>query len=131
MSQSDNLNSFFTRNKVILKDYVNTNLELFRLRAIRVAAKSVGTLVFVMIAMFFGFLILLFAGLVLGFWLSSITGSYVSGFGYATLILMGLLIIIYLMRNILFINPALNLVLDKMQEDPDGDDDDDDDLNFD
>lgn len=131
MSQSDNLNSFFTRNKVILKDYVNTNFELFRLRAIRVASKSVGTLVFVMIALFFGFLILLFAGLVLGFWLSSITGSYVSGFGYATLILIGLLIIIYLMRNILFINPALNLVLDKMQEDPDGDDDEDDDLNFD
>lgn len=132
MSQSDNLNSFFSRNKVILKDYVTTNIELLRLRAIRVASKSVGTLVFIMVAMFFVFIILFFAGLVLGLWLSEKTGSYVSGFGYATLILMGLLLCIFLMRNILFINPVLSTVLDKLQEDPEGEaDDEDDELQFD
>lgn len=131
MSQSDNLNSFFSRNKVIVKDYINTNIELFRLRAIRIASKSVGTLVFIMVAMFFGFLILLFSGLVLGFWLSEKSGSYVSGFGYATLIMIGLLLIIFFMRNILFINPILSMMLDKMQEDPDGDDDEENELNFD
>ncbi len=130
MSQSDNLSSFFHRNKVIIQDYFNTQVELFRLRGIRILSKSVGTLVFIMVALFFGFLILMFGGLVLGFWLSTKTNSYVSGFGYATLIIIGILFIIYLLRNVLFINPILKIVLDRVQEDPDGDDDDDDDLDI-
>jgi uncharacterized membrane protein len=116
MSQPENLGAFFRENKQLLKEYVETRIEIVRLQGIRMFSKSMGFMVWIIIASLLGFLVLIFSGLVLGFWLSALTHSYVSGFGITTLILLGLLIVLILLRNVLFVNPIIRKVIQGSQE---------------
>ena len=79
MPDHENLGSFFSENKTILKEYLETRLEIYRLQGIRMASKSIGFLVWMFLFVFLFMLVLIFTGLVLGFWLSQLTSSYVAG----------------------------------------------------
>ncbi len=116
MNQPDNLGSFFKENKSLLKEYVETKSELFRLQGIRLFSKSMGFLVWTIIAAFIGFLILIFLGLVLGFWLSELTNSFVAGFGITTLVLIFLFVLMAVFRNSLFVNPIIRKIILRAQE---------------
>lgn len=116
MSQPDNLGSFIRENRSLAREYVETRVEILRLQGIRVLSKSMGLLAWVIIAALLGFLSLIFAGLVLGFWLSDLTGSYVQGFGITTLVLILLLVLLVLFREPLFVNPIIRKVIQRLQE---------------
>lgn len=116
MSQPDNLGDFFRENKELLKVYVETKSEIFRLQAIRIFSKSMGLLAWMVIAAFIAFLILIFAGLVLGFWLSDLTQSYVKGFGITTIILILFFILIAVFREKLFVNPIIKNIIIRARE---------------
>src|SRR5882672_6040825 len=87
MGQTDNLGSFIKDSKPLLKEYIETRLELYRLQAIKVVSQSAGYLVWILISLFLLFLIVIFSGIVLGCWLSILVDSYVLGFGLTTLLL--------------------------------------------
>jgi hypothetical protein len=116
MSEKDNLGSFFRDNKDLLKEYIETRLDIFRLGAIRTISKSAGNFVWVIISLFLLFLILLFAGLVLGFWLSDLTGSFIKGFGFTTLILLLLFSVLAIFRKKWFVNPLIQFIIDRSME---------------
>jgi hypothetical protein len=116
MNQPDNLGDFFRENKELLKVYVETKSEIFRLQAIRIFSKSMGLLAWMVIAAFIAFLVLIFAGLVLGFWLSDLTQSYVKGFGITTIILIVLFVVIALLREKLFVNPIIRSIIIRARE---------------
>ena len=42
MDQPDNLGSFFAENKTLLKEYLETRLEIYRLQSLRLFARSAG-----------------------------------------------------------------------------------------
>ena len=113
MSQHENLGSFISENKKLLKDYIETRIALLRLQSIRMLSKSGGMLMWAVIAIFFSFLILMFAGLVLGFWFSSLTGSYIKGFALATLVYIVLFILVTIFRNTLFVTPMIQKIISK------------------
>jgi hypothetical protein len=117
MSDTENLGSFFRDNKDLLKEYIETRLEIFRLTAIRMISKSAGYLVWIIISLFLLFLIILFAGIVLGFWLSELTHSYVKGFGLTTLILLLIFSIIAIFRKSWFVNPVIQVIIDRSDDD--------------
>ena len=116
MNQPDNLGDFFRENKELLKVYVETKSEIFRLQAIRIFSKSMGLLAWLVIAAFLGFLILIFAGLVLGFWLSDLTQSYVKGFGITTGILILFFVALAVFREKLFVNPIIKNIIVRARE---------------
>ncbi|MGN6421044.1 MAG: hypothetical protein ACTHMC_26260 [Pseudobacter sp.] len=116
MNQPDNLGDFFRENKELLKVYVETKSEIFRLQAIRIFSKSMGLLAWMVIASFVAFLILIFAGLVLGFWLSELTQSYVKGFGLTTIILILLFVVVAVFREKLFVNPIIRSIILRARE---------------
>lgn len=116
MNQPDNLGDFFRENKELLKVYVETKSEIFRLQAIRIFSKSMGLLAWMVIAAFLAFLILIFAGLVLGFWLSDLTQSYVKGFGITTGILVLFFIALAVFREKLFVNPIIKNIIVRARE---------------
>jgi FtsH-binding integral membrane protein len=122
MGDTENLGSFFKDNKNLLKTYIETRLEIFRLSAIRMVSKSAGYLVWIIISLFLLFLIILFAGLVLGFWLSELTHSYVKGFGFTTLILLVVFSILAIFRKSWFVNPVIQVIIDRAGEDFEEDD---------
>ena len=117
MAQPENLGSFIKENKKLLSEYIETRIEIIRLQGIKASSKAIANLVWVLISLFLVSVVFIFAGLVLGFWLSELTGSMVKGFGYTTLIMIVLVIILALLREQLFINPVLKKILHKMHED--------------
>ncbi|MBY0535733.1 MAG: hypothetical protein K2P88_07785 [Chitinophagaceae bacterium] len=116
MSQPENLGSFFKQVQELLMDYVNTRLETAQLKAVRSISQILGTLIWIIISLFLVFLVIIFVGLVVGFWFTQITGSYIAGFAIATGFIVLLLILATLLRKVLFINPLIRLFLQKSQE---------------
>lgn len=113
MSDSENLGSFFKENKKLVKDYFETRLDILRLKIIRIFSKSAGYLIWIIVSLFLLWLFIIFLGLVTGFWLSSVTGSYTIGFGITALIILILIIILALLRKVLFVNPIIRTIIKK------------------
>ena len=117
MPETENMGTFIKENKKLVKDYLETRLDIYRLKTIRVFSKTAGYFIWLIISMFLLFLFLTFTGLVTGFWLSDITGSYVYGFGLATLIVLAIIIVIALLRRTLFVNPIIRAIINRANED--------------
>ncbi|MFI5154713.1 MAG: hypothetical protein ACHQEM_00915 [Chitinophagales bacterium] len=111
MSKSENLGSFVQESKPIIKEYMETRMEIFRLQGVRIASKSAGFLIWVIISLFLLFLILIFSGIVLGCWLSSLTNSYTMGFGLTTLLFLVIFALLAIFRNALFIRPIMQSII--------------------
>ncbi len=111
MSQADNFGSFFKESKPLLQDYLETRLEIYRLQAIRLASRSAGLLIWILVALLLLFLILIFSGIVLGCWLSGILHSYVLGFGVTTLILVVVFILLAIFRKAVFVQPIVQAII--------------------
>jgi hypothetical protein len=119
MGEKETVGSFLQSNKSLAKEYLETRLEIFRLSAIRMASKSAGLLVWVIISLFLIFLIILFTGITVGFWLSKLTDSYVLGFGLVAIALILLFVILTVFRKKLFLEPLMQLILDRASEEVD------------
>ena len=116
MSENESIGSFLKSNKSLAKDYLETRLEIFRLSGIRMASKSAGYLVWLIISLFLVFLIILFAGVTIGFWLSQLTDSFVIGFGIVAVALILLFVILTVFRKKLFLDPLMQVILDRASE---------------
>lgn len=107
MNEAENIGSFVKDNSKLAKKWLDARVEVYRLMAIRFAAKSAGILIWALISLFILFLLLVFCGITTGFWLSSVTGSYVAGFGIVTGAIILLLLILAKFRSMIFINPII------------------------
>jgi hypothetical protein len=125
MSQPENLGSFFQENKSVLKEYIETRLEIFRLQAIKISSKSAGYLVWIIISMFLLFLIAIFLGMTLGYWLSSLTSSYVTGFGLTALLMVLIFVLFAVFRKKLFVDPIIRAIIQSSMEETEQDEIDD------
>lgn len=113
MADQPHTENFFGDSKTLLKDYIDTRLEIYRLQGIRMFSKYFGLLAWVLISAFLMMLVLVFIGLVLGFWFAELTGSYVYGFGIATLILILIILLLTAFRKQLFVNPVIRTLIKK------------------
>lgn len=111
MSKAEDFGSFISENKDLLKDYVETRMEIYRLQAVKTLSKTAGMLLWIIISVFLIFLATIFIGIVLGFWFSQLFNSYVWGFGLTTLLLIVVIVLIALFRRQLFINPIIRGVI--------------------
>jgi len=116
MGQPDNLGSFISENKAVLKEYLDTRMEIYRLQSLRIFSKSAGYFAWIMVSALLAFLILIFGGLMLGYWFSSMLGSFVKGFGLLTLLLVVLFILLALFRKSLFVDPVVQSIIQKSRE---------------
>ena len=118
MHETENLATFFRENKKLVKEYLDTRLEVYRLSAIRAFSKSSGYLLWILISLLLLSLFIIFLGLMTGFWLSEITGSYTSGFGFTSLIILFLAAMLAIFRKGLFINPIIRAIIRRAGEEP-------------
>lgn len=116
MSQPDNLGEFFAENKALLKDYMETRMEIYRLQSLRIFSKSAGYFAWIIVSLFLAFLILLFTGFVIGFWFSSLLHSYIEGFGLITLLLLVVFLLLAIFRKSLFVNPVVQSIIQRSRE---------------
>ena len=122
MPEADNLGTFFTENKKLVKEYLDIRLDIYKLKLIRLFAKSAGNLIWILISLFLLLLFSIFLGLVGGFWLSDLTGSYVKGFGIITLIILLKVAALAAFRKALFINPIIRGIVRRVTDDEEGSD---------
>jgi len=111
MNQKEDIGSFLKDTKPLLKEYLETRFDLFRLHALRLISQSAGYLAWMLVSMLLALLILIFAGIVAGLWLSAIFHSHVVGFGLTTLLLLLVFAILALFRNALFVNPVIHAII--------------------
>lgn len=111
MNQAEDFGEFISENKDLLKDYFETRMEVYRLQAIKAFSKTAGLLLWSIISIFLLFLVIIFAGIVIGFWLSGLFGSNVLGFGLTTLIMVIIIALLAFFRRQLFINPIIKSVI--------------------
>jgi|GEM_PF-277044 len=116
MSQADNLGSFFAENKTLLKEYLETRLEIYRLQTLRMFARSAGLFVWLLLSLFLLFLFLLFGGMMVAFWFSGLLHSQVKGFGLVAGLILLLFILLTIFRRVLFVDPVIQIVIQKTQE---------------
>lgn len=116
MRDPETLGSYLRDNKEILQEYLETRLEIFRLSAIRTFSKTAGYLIWLLISLFIVFLIILFSGIVLGLWLSSLTGSYILGFALVTLVFVLMFALLAIFRQSWFVNPIIHGIIARSSE---------------
>jgi hypothetical protein len=116
MDQPDNLGAFFAENKTLLKEYLETRMEIYRLQSLRLFAKSAGLFAWVLLSLFLAFLFLLFGGMMVAFWFSGIFHSQVKGFGLVTLLILLIFVLLAVFRKALFVDPVIQSVIQKSKE---------------
>jgi hypothetical protein len=116
MTESESFGSFFKENKKLVREYVEIHLERYKLKLIQVFSKSAGFLFWIIISLFLFLLFSIFFGLVIGFWLSEITGSYILGFGITTIIIALKILLLTAFRKKLFVDPIIRNIIDKVSE---------------
>ena len=116
MSQPDNLGAFFSENKTLLKEYMETRMEIYRLQGLRIFSRSAGYFAWIIVSLFLAFLIVLFTGVVIGFWFSGLLHSYVEGFGLVTLLMLTVFLLMAVFRKSLFVNPVIQSIIQRSRE---------------
>jgi hypothetical protein len=116
MSGSDNLGSFISENKKLAKEYLETKIEVTRLRLIRIVSKLSGHFIWVIVSLFLLSLLTTFIGLTLGFWLSQLTGSYARGFGLTSIFILLVILLVMALRKVLFVNPIIRAIIKSTNE---------------
>jgi hypothetical protein len=115
MSKAD-VASFIRDNKDTIKEYIETRYEIYRLKGIRTVSKTAGLLGWIIVSMFLLFLIVIFGGLTMGYWLSGLFNSLILGFGLTSLFFVLLFILLAIFRKQLFINPVITAIISQSSE---------------
>jgi len=93
MSSNETFFSFFSENKALIKEYIDTKLELIKLHGVRTLSRTISVVMIVFIISLLCLSILLLIGITFAFWMASITGSNIAGFASAA----GLFILILIL----------------------------------
>lgn len=81
--------SFFSENKALLKDYLDTRIELIKLQGVRALSRTISVVIVTFIIALISLSILLLLIITFAIWISELTGNNIIGFASAT----GLLIL--------------------------------------
>lgn len=111
MNDHGNLKDFMEETRGLAKEWVETQVNIQKLKMVKTGSKLAGSLVWVIVLLFLCSLFIIFLGVTAGYWFSEMTGSYVYGFGIVACILLLLIIILVLLRKKLFIEPLMRKMI--------------------
>jgi hypothetical protein len=100
-----------------VKEYVNIQVEIAKLNATNKVSSAIAEIAFSFIATLTIMVLTIFAGLALGYYLSTLTGSIYSGFLIVTVFYILIALILYSNREKLIINPVRNKIIRQILSD--------------
>mgnify|MGYP003452994106 FL=1 len=83
MSSKETFFSFFSQNKALLKEYIDTRLELMKLQGVRTLSRTISAIMIIFIISLLCLSILLLIGITFAFWIADVSGSNIVGFASA------------------------------------------------
>ena len=101
---------FFTSSKEAVKEYLEDRLLLLKLQVVDKISKGVAMMAIFVICTFLGGVFLILLGIFGGFYFSSLTGDYTSGFA----IIAGIYLVIILLVLIVLKNSIQSLIINKI-----------------
>jgi hypothetical protein len=107
----DNLSGFYTENKKLVNEYIETRIEIFRLKSIKMISKLLSILLLIFITSFMILFFLLFLVISFSWFMSDILGSAALGFLCGGLLFLGIMLICIIFRKPLFVNPFIRIFL--------------------
>jgi len=116
MPETETFGSFFKDNKRLVREYLDTRMEVYKLKLIRIISKSAGYIIWIIISLFLLLLLMIFLGVVGGIWLSEITGSYVIGFGIVAILILVKILFLAVFRKALLVNPIIRSVISRIND---------------
>ncbi len=111
MKDHGNLKDFIEETSGLVKEWVETQVTIQKLKMVKTSSKMAGNLVWMIVLLFLLSLFVIFLGVTAGYWLSEITGSYVKGFGIVTGIFFIKIIVLVLLRKKLFIDLVMRRMI--------------------
>ncbi len=98
----------------LIGEYIALKKRIAKLTIIQYLAKAGGAILESLVSIVLISIVLVLAAITGALWLSSKTGSYISGFGLMTVFVLIVGIIIHLLRKILFVNPIVHRLVRKL-----------------
>ena len=110
----DNFSSYFNQTGKVAKEYLETRLDLIKLQAAGKLSRALALFFSVILAFLLFFFVVVFLGMVLGFWIGEMTNSYTIGFACSAGLFIVLLFLILLFREPLIQRPLSNLLIKEL-----------------
>jgi hypothetical protein len=112
----ENFGNYFNQTGKMARKYLETRLDLIKLQAAGKLSKALGLFFSIMMAFLLFFFVVVFLGMVVGFWIGEMTGSYTIGFSCAAGFFILLLAILLIFRKSLIQRPLANMLVAEMVE---------------
>ncbi|KAA2245034.1 hypothetical protein F0L74_03480 [Chitinophaga agrisoli] len=110
----ENFSNYFNQTGKVAKEYLETRLDLIKLQAAGKLSKALGLFFSLTMAFLLFFFVIVFLGMVVGFWIGELTGSYTIGFSCAAGLFVLLLIIMLIFRKALIQRPLSNMLVQEL-----------------
>ncbi|WP_298737305.1 phage holin family protein [uncultured Chitinophaga sp.] len=112
----ENFSNYFNQTGKVAREYLETRVDLIKLQAAGKLSKALGLFFSIMMAFLLFFFVVVFLGMVVGFWIGEMTGSYTIGFSCAAGLFVVLLLLILIFRKSLIQRPLSNMLVAEMLE---------------
>jgi hypothetical protein len=110
----DNFSNYFNQTGKVAKEYLETRLDLIKLQAAGKLSRALGLFFSLILAFLLFFFVVVFLGMVVGFWIGEITHSYTIGFSCSAGLFVFLLAIMLLFRRSLIQKPLSNMIITEL-----------------
>ncbi|RFS23368.1 hypothetical protein DVR12_10145 [Chitinophaga silvatica] len=110
----DNFSNYFNQTGKVAKEYLETRLDLIKLQAAGKLSKALGLFFSLTMAFLLFFFVVVFLGMVFGFWIGEMTNSYTIGFSCAAGLFILLFLVIMIFRKPLIQRPLGKLLLSEL-----------------
>ncbi|WP_343667387.1 hypothetical protein [Chitinophaga sp.] len=110
----DNFSNYFNQTGKVAKEYLETRLDLIKLQAAGKLSKALGLFFSLILAFLLFFFVVVFLGMVVGFWIGEMTNSYTIGFSCSAGLFIFLLLIILWFREPLIQRPLSNMLIKEL-----------------
>lgn len=121
----DNFSNYFNQTGKVAKDYLETRLDLIKLQAAGKLSKALGLFFSLILAFLLFFFVIVFLGMVVGFWIGEMTHSNTIGFSCSAGLFVFLLAIILVFRKPLIQTPLSNLLITELLSEMNAEEDED------
>lgn len=115
----DNFGEYLSESKKVVLEYLETRFELAKLQAVGKLSKALGVFFMLTMAFLLFFFVVVFLGMVLGFWIAEWSGSFAVGFSCSAGVFILLLGGVLLFRKRLIQQPLANLLVAVLAEEMD------------
>jgi hypothetical protein len=117
MSNATNFSEFYQENKKLVREYIETRVELLKLKSVRSLSQVLSLMIILFITSALLLFVMLFLGMSFAWWIARLTDSNAIGFLSAAGLFTLLVMIVIALRKPLFRTPLIKMFISEAMKD--------------